>query len=237
MLGQFLEIAVATRPLAAAFEFYKALGFSTIPVGDLLADSYAAFFDGAVAVGLHERDGASPVLTFVRPRLRDYVRPIHRLGAEIEHTHLADDEFNWIGFNDPNGQAIALLEARTFPPGEWNPKNVSACGDFLEYSVAAESLEASRAFWEALGLKEIASGSAPHPWLRFAGHGVVLGLHEGAFKSGPTFRSAHVEARLEYLRAKGLNARAGSPFADKDRSITVVAPDGMPIHLLETLAS
>src|ERR1044071_8972909 len=103
MLGHFLEIAVATRPLAAAFEFYRALGFTSILVGDLLADSYAAFFDGAVAVGLHERDGASPVLTFVRPRLRDYVRPLQRLGVEIEHARLADDEVNWLGFNDPNG--------------------------------------------------------------------------------------------------------------------------------------
>jgi catechol 2,3-dioxygenase-like lactoylglutathione lyase family enzyme len=237
MLGHFLEIAVATRPLAAAFEFYRSVGFTPIPVGDLLADSYAAFFDGAVAVGLHERDGASPVLTFVRPRLRDYVRPIQRLGVEIEHAHLADDEFNWIGFNDPSGQAIALLEARTFPPGEWNQKNVSACGDFMEFSVAAEVLDTSKAFWEALGLKEIAQGDAPHPWLRLAGHGLVLGLHQSSFRSGPTFRSAHVEARLEYLRAKSLTARAGSPLADKDRSITVVAPDGMPIYVLEKLAS
>jgi catechol 2,3-dioxygenase-like lactoylglutathione lyase family enzyme len=237
MLGQFLEIAVAIRPLAAAFEFYRALGFRVIPVGDLLADSYAAFFDGTLAIGLHERDGASPVLTFVRPRLRDYVRSIERLGVEIERAHLADHEFNWVGFNDPNGQAIALLEARTFPPGDWDPKNVAACGDFLEFSVAADSLDDSRAFWEALGLDEIASGDAPHPWLRLAGHGLVLGLHQAAFRCGPTFRSVHVGARLEYLRAKSLNARAGSPFADKDRSITVVSPDGMPIHVLETLAS
>jgi catechol 2,3-dioxygenase-like lactoylglutathione lyase family enzyme len=237
MLGHFLEITVATRPLTAAFEFYRALGFTAIPVGDLLADSYAAFFDGALAVGLRERDGASPVLTFVRPRLRDYVRPIQRLGVDIEHAHLADDEFNWLGFNDPNGQAIALLEARTFPPGESNPNNVSACGDFMEFSVAADSLDVSRAFWEALGLKEIAAGDAPHPWLRLAGHGLVLGLHQTSFRSGPTFRSAHVDARLEYLRAKHVTVRAGSPFADKDRSITVVAPDGMPIHLLEKLAS
>src|SRR5262245_9201515 len=233
MLGHFLEIAVATRPLAASFEFYRALGFTTIPVGDLLGDAYAAFFDGAVAVGLHERDGASPVLTFVRPRVRDYVRPIQRLGIEIEHAHLADDEFNWLGFNDPDGQAIALLEARTFPPGEWNPQNVPACGDFMEFSVAVSSLDASRAFWEALGLKEIVKGDAPHRWLRLAGHGLVLGLHQSSFRSGPTFRSANVEARLEYLRAKGLTARAGSPLADTDRSITVVAPDGMPFYVLE----
>ena len=237
MLGQFLEISVAARPLAAAFEFYRALGLRSIPVGDVLADPYAAFFDGAVAIGVHERDGSSPVLTFVRPRLRDYVRPIQRLGIEIEHAHLADDEFNWIAFNDPSGQAIALLEARTFPPGEWDPKNVSACGEFLEFSVPAGSLEASRAFWTALGLKEIAAGDAPQPWVRLAGHGVVLALHASAFRPGPTFRSAHVHARLEYLRAKGLNARAGGPLADQHRSVTVLAPDGMPIYLLETVAS
>ena len=59
MLGQFLEFSFAARPLAAAFEFYRSLGFTPIPVGDQLRDPYVALFDGDVAVGLHDRDQPS----------------------------------------------------------------------------------------------------------------------------------------------------------------------------------
>ena len=40
MLGQFLEYSVAARPLAASFEFFESLGFSSIPVSDTLPDPY-----------------------------------------------------------------------------------------------------------------------------------------------------------------------------------------------------
>jgi catechol 2,3-dioxygenase-like lactoylglutathione lyase family enzyme len=200
MLGQFLEFSFAARPLAGAFEFYRSLGFTSIEVGDLLRDPYVALFDGDVAIGLHERELPGPVLTFVRPQLRDYVRALRRAGVAIAQSHLADDEFNHVLFEDPNGQAIALLEARTFAPGEWNDANVSACGRFLEYSIATHSLDESRAFWEPLGFTAIAAGQSPHAWLRLAGRGLVLGLHQARFRSGLCFpvartRSAFATAR------------------------------------------
>src|SRR5829696_3548979 len=115
MLGHFLEYSVAARPLAASFEFFRSLGFASIPVGDTLPDPYVAFFDGAITVGLHDRQQAAPQLTFVRPGLRDYARPLRRLGVELINTHLRDNEFHSISFNDPGGQEIVLIEARTFP--------------------------------------------------------------------------------------------------------------------------
>lgn len=235
MLGQFLEVSVAVRPLSAAFEFYSALGFRATPVGDVFAEAYLAMFDGDVVLGLHERELVAPALSFVRPRLRDYVRTIRKLGIELEESHLADDEFNWIAFSDPNGQAIRVLEARTFPPGEWNPQNVSACGEFLEYSLATDSIGGSRAFWEALGLAPIAAGDSPHPWLRLAGRGLVLGLHEARFRPGLSFRSHELPTRLQYLEAKGVSATAGGPLAEHPRrSATLRAPDGTAIYLFDT---
>src|SRR5262245_54607986 len=88
MLGQFLEFSFSARPLAGAFEFYRALGFQTIPVGDQLTEPYVALFDGNVAVGLHDREQAGPLLTFVRPQLREYARAIRRVGVELEREHL-----------------------------------------------------------------------------------------------------------------------------------------------------
>ena len=234
MLGEFLELSLAAEPLADAFEFYRSLSFQPVTVGDQLAHPYLALSDGGVAIGLHARAQTGPRLTFVRPRLRDYARALRRAGIELEHAALADDEFNHVVFSDPNGLAVALLEARTFSPGEWNRQYVRACGEFLEYSVPTHSIERSRAFWEALGLKPVASGDAPHPWQRVAGHGLVLGLHEAGFKPGLSFRAAELDARLEYLRARRVDALAGSPVAEHGRaSATLRCPGGGSIYLVE----
>jgi catechol 2,3-dioxygenase-like lactoylglutathione lyase family enzyme len=237
MLGQFLELSLAAEPLADSFEFYRSLGFQPVEVGDQLKDPYVALSDGGVAIGLHARAQSGPLLTFVRPRLRDYARALRRIGVELEHAALADDEFNQVLFSDPNGQQIALLEARTFAPGDWNRHNVRACGEFLEYSVPTHSLERSRSFWEALGLAPVASGDAPHPWLRLAGRGLVLGLHEAGLGPGLSFRAAGLDARLEYLRAQRVEVHAGSPLAEPGRaSATLRCPGGGSIYLIEARA-
>jgi catechol 2,3-dioxygenase-like lactoylglutathione lyase family enzyme len=234
VLGQFLELSIAAQPLAASFEFYQALGFTSLAVGDSLPDPYLVLFDGNVSIGLHDRELPVAALTFVRPGLRDYVRGLRRLGIELEYAHLADNEFNHVGFADPTGQSVALLEARTFTPGAWNPQNVAPCGEFLEYSLPTDSLPVTRDFWTALGFASLATGSAPHSWERLAGHGLTIGLHETHFKPGLSFRSPHLDARLAYLEAKGITARSGSPIADRAQgSAMLTAPEGTAIYLLE----
>ena len=234
MLGQFLEYSVASRPLAASFELLESLGFKSVPVGDTLPDPYLVYFDGTAAIGLHDREQTGPQLTFVRPGLRDYVRPLRRLGLTLTHEHLRDNEFNSIGFVDPGGQEIVLLEARTFPPGEWDPKNVAICGELFELSLPAADLDASSRFWEALGLAAVASGESPHRWRRLAGHGLALGLHEAHCRPGLSFRCQGLEARVAYLQAKGLAARAGTPLADRGQpSATLTGLAGTDLYLFE----
>jgi hypothetical protein len=235
MLGQFLEYSFAAQPLADAFEFYRALGFQTLPVGDQLAHPYVALFDDHVAVGLHDREQSGALLTFVRPRLSDYARAFRRLGIELEREQLADDEFNQLAFADPNGQGVALIEARTFTRGEWDRRNVSACGEFAEYSVATGSIEKSRAFWETLGLEATAEGCSPHAWLRLEGCGLVLGLHEAVFRPGLTFRCTQLPARVDYLRAKGFSVRAGGPLLEHATNVaTLTGPGGHVLYLSES---
>ena len=150
---------------------------------------YVALSDGGVAIGLHARPQDGPLLTFVRPQLRDYARALRHAGIEVEQAALADDEFNQLLFADPSGQRIALLEARTFAPAEWSRHNVRACGEFLEYSLPTHSLERSRDFWETLGFKAVGRGETPQPWLRLAGRGLVIGLHQAGFRPGLSFQS------------------------------------------------
>jgi hypothetical protein len=235
MLGQFLEYSAAARPLADSFEFFRGLGFASLPVSDVLPHPYVVLFDGALAVGLHDREQDGAVLTFVRPNLRDYVRPLRRLGIELEHERLRDNEFHSVGFTDPGGQAIALIEARTFPPGQWSTENVSVCGSLLEVSLPAADLGESTRFWQALGLAPVAAGDLPHPWQRLAGRGLTLGLHETHCRPGLSFRCSDLAARVEYLRAKGLGPRATSPLADRGQpAATLAAPDGTVLYLFES---
>jgi len=237
MLGQFLEFSLSAEPLARAFEFYRSLGFQPVTVGDQLEHPYVALSDGGVAIGLHSRPQDGPLLTFVRPQLRDYARALRRAGIELEQAALADDEFNQVLFADPSGQRIALLEARTFAPSEWNHHNVRACGEFLEYSVPTHSLERSRSFWETFGLAVVAQGDAPQPWLRLAGRGLVIGVHQAGFRPGLSFQSEQLDARLEYLRAQGVDSKAGAPVAERGlESATLESPDGSPIYLVEARA-
>ncbi len=234
MLGRFLEYSVAAQPLAASYEFYRALGFKSLPVSDTLPEPYLVCFDGTIAVGLHDREQAGPQLTFVRPGIRDYVRPLRRLGVELTQSHLRDNEFNWVSFSDPAGQEVVLIEARTFPPGEWDAHNVAAGGEFFELSVPANDLGESTRFWQALGFSPVASSDAPHGWQRLTGHGLTLGLHETRCRAGLSFRCDDLQARVEYLRAKGLAARDGTPLADRDQSsATLIAPEGTQLYLFE----
>jgi catechol 2,3-dioxygenase-like lactoylglutathione lyase family enzyme len=234
MLGRFLEYSVGAQPLSDSFEFYRSLGFVSIPVADTLPDPYVVLFDGALAVGLHDQQESVPRLTFVRPELRAYVRALARLDVELDYEHLGDGEFNRVGFTDPAGQAISLVEARTFPPPAWDPHNVAACGEFLEITLPSHDLERSSAFWQALGFARVAGGDAPHAWGRLTGYGVTIGLHEIHCRPGLSFRCSDVDARCEYLRAKGLNPRASNPIADRAQaSAALTAPEGTQLYLLE----
>lgn len=234
MLGRFLEFSSPARPLAPSFEFYRALGFASIPVGDTLPEPYVALFDGAVTIGLHDRDEPQAALTFVRPELRAYVRALGRLDLELDYEHLGDGEFNSVGFTDPGGQAIALVEARTFPPATWDPHGLLACGEFFEITLPAQELERSSDFWQALGFARVAAGEAPHAWHRLSGYGITIGLHEVHCRPGLSFRCTELQARCDYLRAKGLAPRNGTAIAERGQpSATLSAPEGTQLYLFE----
>lgn len=234
VLGQFLEFSIATRPLAPSAAYFAALGFRSAATADTLSHQYAAYFDGSVTFGLHDRDATSPTLTFVRPDLKSYVRALRRLRIELDDVQLADDEFNRVTFRDPAGQTVVLLEARTFTPGTWESHDVCVTGTFLEYSVPAEDLAAARTFWEALGLTPLAEDDAPHPFVRLAGHGLVLGLHAMHFQPGFTFLAPQLDARVEFLKAKGCAPRPGAPaLAPRDKRASLTTPDGTTLYLFD----
>lgn len=233
MLGQFLEVSIAADAPADGLTFYRSLGFEELGVIEVLAEPYAAVWDGRVAIGLHARGFDTPALTFVRPELKSYLRAFRHAGVELDFKHLKEDEFHQAGIVDPNGQRVVLNEARTYSPSVWRPAAVPACGELVEYSIATASLDESMAFWRRLGLETVAEASEPHRWIRLAGNGLVLGLHEAVFDAGLTFRANNFEARCEYLRALGQRVSPRAPVAvDTHRSATLATPYALGIYLV-----
>ncbi len=239
MLGRFLELSLAANPLGESFEFYRALEFADVPTGDILAHPYVVVCDGRLCIGLHERDSDEPALTFIRPNLRDYWRALRRHRIDFEFIKLADDEFNEIGFRDPNGQLIVLIEAQTFSPGSWKDDSDSVCGRFFEYSLMTSSRTSAAEFWQTLGFVTVSEGETPHPWIRLEGRGLSIGFHETAyFQPGPSFATTNFDARLEYLHAKGFKTqRASATAGPLQASTTLVAPEGTPLYLFDDRAA
>ena len=239
MLETFLEIGIETDDIAGAFDEFRSLGFSFVNAGDIREHGYAVVSDGDVCIALHESEVTGPWLSFVRPELESYIRALRRLGIELEIARLGEQEFHEVGFRDPNEQLVTLVEARTFSPAAGDDTPASVCGTVLEYSLATGSIEDSAQFWGGLGFETVAEGTEPHPWRRIRGAGISIGLHEIArLRPGLTFTADQIDARTDYLRAKGHDVKAGAPIAPHERpSATLRLTVDLPIYLLEDQAS
>jgi len=234
VLESFLEFAIGSTEIAAAFTELQALGFAAVPPADARGDGYAVVSDGTAYIGIYDQGYYEPCLTFVRPDLEHYVRALRRRGIELELTQLGEQEFHEVAFRDPDGQLVRLVEARTFSPVVEHDGAVSLCGRFLEISLSTRGLADACAFWEGLGLSNVCGGDEPHPWRRLETSGLKLGLHEtAAFPSGLSFAAAQLDARIEYLRAKGFRVTPRTPhFSQARSSATIALGSGAMLYLV-----
>ena len=236
MLGQFLEFSFAAAPLARAFEFYRSLGFQPVTVGDQLTDPYVALSDGASrsACTTATAGTAADVRPAAPARLRAALR---RAGVDIEQAHSPTTSSTRSCSPIRTVRRYAARGADVHA-GEWNQQNVSACGEFLEYSIPTHSLEASRSFWEIAGLSAVADGHPPHPWLRLAGQGLVIGLHQARFRSGLSFQSSSSRRDSSTCGRRASTSEVGprSRTASRVRDAHL-SPDGSSIYLIEARAS
>jgi hypothetical protein len=235
MLGQLLEISIGASPLAESLAAYEALGFSSVPVGDIAEGAYAVVSDGRLAIGLYEDEIDGPVPTFVRPGLVAHTRALRRAGVEFERLALAPDEFHRAEFRDPGGRGVRLVEARTFsPPPTSERRTVPACGEFLELSFMTPAVDLCFEVWQRLGFETVAETEAPRS-IRLRGFGLTLGLHEAARAGAAlTFMAEQLDPRGAYLEAKGFTVRRGAPIGAARDSLVVRLPGGVEAYLLET---
>jgi catechol 2,3-dioxygenase-like lactoylglutathione lyase family enzyme len=234
VLGRFLEFSLAAPDIQASLDFYAGLGFSSAEVGDAWPHPYAVVTDGRICLGLHQEPIPAPSLTFVKPDLLKHLDALERKGIEFEFRHLGDDVFNEVGWFDPSGQLVRLVEARTFSPSKRLANDTSRCGYFLEIAVPAPDRESAKAYWEDFGFVGMEELEDRLPHIACTSDYIDLGLYRPADLRRATLRFEvdDVGGAIANLADKGIVPNGEMPPGLHDGwAAVLVAPEGTPILL------
>ncbi|HEY1992635.1 MAG TPA: hypothetical protein VGH71_09260 [Gammaproteobacteria bacterium] len=220
MLGDFLEFSLATRDMLESLEFYKRLGFVEASARDAWRHPYTVMSDGRVYLGLHKREALSPALSFALPELRSHLPKLEALGIEFEFRNIELHRFNEVGFLDPDGGLVALLEARTCSP--LHAELQTLCGYFLEYRLPVRDTDATLKFWDALGLmtEKDDAGQARISW-----GGINMVLEPKGRRPALVFANGNLEETEALLEMRGL------PIQKDARGLRLTTPEGLNLLL------
>jgi catechol 2,3-dioxygenase-like lactoylglutathione lyase family enzyme len=234
VLGRFLEFSLAAPDIQASLDFYLGLGFSAAEVGDAWPHPYAVVTDGRIYLGLHQEPIPAPSLTFVKPDLLKHLDSFEQKGIEFEFRHLGNEVFNEVGWFDPSGQLVRLVEARTFSPSKRLANDTSRCGYFLEIAVPAPDRELAKAYWEDFGFVGMEELGDRLPHIACTSDFIDLGLYRPADLRRATLRFEvdDVGETLAHLADKGIEPNGEMPPGMRDGwAAALVAPEGTPILL------
>ena len=114
--------------------------------------------------------------------------------------------FNELGWLDPSGHLVRLVEARTFSPSKRLTTDTSLCGYFLEIALPAPQRDAAKEFWEKLGFVGMDEPDALLPHVSCTSDSVNIGLYEPAHLRRPTllFDAGDVGGTLGRLAEAGI---------------------------------
>ncbi|HEX4240623.1 MAG TPA: VOC family protein [Steroidobacteraceae bacterium] len=235
MLGRFLELSLPAPDVQASLEFYTKLGFSQAQVGEAWPHAYAVVTDGRITIGLHAEADWPLALTFVRPDLLEALETLDELGVRLEVRRLSGNVFNEIGWRDPSGHLVRLVEARTFSPVERSALDLPRCGYFAEIALPCEDREISKAYWEFLGFVGLEEDD-PLPHVSCTSDHVDLGLYapEALKRGSLRYEVDDLRAALAKLAEAGIAARDPPPAFDRSRNALLTAPEGTPLLLTAT---
>jgi len=232
VLGRFLEFSVQVDDIAESLAFYRALGFSELPVGDVWTHRYAVVSDGELCIGLHDKDLKGPTLTFVHHDLARNARNMTDSGFEFDTLQLDEDAFNELTFHDPNNHSVAMIEARTFsPPGDTNGD--SLLGELLETTLPARDALKAGLFWAPIAPEVLRIREEPTTHMRFNAGGMPLGLSESIALTAPSLslRCNDRDAIWIALARHSFDHKEFPGFEGAFMSIT--APEGTNLFLFD----
>jgi catechol 2,3-dioxygenase-like lactoylglutathione lyase family enzyme len=236
MLGRFLEFSIPTPDIRASLDFYGTLGFSHAEVGEAWSHPYAVLTDGRICLGLHQDAGSAPSVTFVKPDLIKHLNSLEKLELAFEFRRLGNEVFNEVGWLDPSGHLIRLVEARTFSPSKRKMVDTSLCGYFLEIALPTRSHDTAKSYWERFGFVGMDEPDAALPHVSCTSDTVDIGLYEPAHLGEPTllFEVDDLDKTLASLDAVGIRptGRVPAPLRQMPAAM-LIAPEGTPILLTE----
>lgn len=234
--GRFHELSLATDDIRASVDFYERLGFSHTATTDTYAHPYGVLTDGRLYLGLHQRRVASPTVTFVSAGIAARLDEFARHGIELTLRHTSEDVFNEIGFEGPHGEAVRVIEARTYSPTERAGGETSLCGDFAEVSLPAADFLVAKAFWELLGFVATEEVELPYVHLPLTSDRLDIAFHRPSTFDAPliVFRAPDMPERIERLGTLGLETGEPLPhgIARGDNAL-LVSPEGTQLLLLQ----
>jgi catechol 2,3-dioxygenase-like lactoylglutathione lyase family enzyme len=236
VLGRFHEVSITTADIRESVEFYESLGFSQAPTTDAQLYPYGVLTDGRLFLGLHERRGPSVTLTFVLPDLADHLSAFEKRGIDLSVCKTGSEVFNEIGFRDPFGQDVTVLEARTYSPVARKPADTSLCGYFDEISMPVQDFEAAKAYWEPLGFVATQETDMPYVHLPLTSDHLDIAFHRPRTFDGPmiVFRDPNMATRVARLRELGVKPSPELPRGlDSKANALVESPEGVALLLLE----
>jgi catechol 2,3-dioxygenase-like lactoylglutathione lyase family enzyme len=234
LFGRFLELGLTTTDIAASVAWYERLGFSQLVANDTWSHPYGVLSDGHLCIGLHQRRASSPSLTFVQPGLAGYVQALRATGLEPHFTRLGDDDFHEVELRDPAGQAITVLEARTFSPPH-RGHAPSLCGWFSAWSMPSLNMEAVQAWWEHAGAVALETLDEPIVHLPMTSDHLNLALHRPRTLEAPAlvFTDPGMTALLAQLDERGVQRSPDLPRGlDPKANALLEAPEGTLLLLL-----
>ncbi len=235
MLGRFHELSVPTTDILASIEFYERLGFSQAPVRDVWSHPYAVLTDGRIVLGLHQSTAREASLTFVHPDVASRSGDLERSGVQLAYRRTGAEMFHEVGFTDPSGQLVALLEARTYSPAGRRPESTSRCGYFAALGLPASDFDAARRFWEPLGFVAGDELDEPYPHLPLTSDHLSIVFHRPRMLAGPAlvFAEEDMAERIAQLRDAGIEPHRKPPGGlDPTGNAVIEAPEGTVLLLL-----
>ena len=234
MLGRFHELSVPTADIRASVEFYERLGFAQVATGDVWSHPYGVMTDGRIVLGLHQQPARPLSVTFVRPDVALHGAALERRGMQLSYSRTGSEVFNEIGLEDPAGNLIAVLEARTYSPPA--PRETgSLCGYFAQLGLPASDFAAVSRFWEPLGFVATEESDVPYVHLPLTSDHLNVAFHRPRTLDRHTlvFVDEDMGARIARLRELGISPADGLPRGLKPGANAILeAPEGTLLLLL-----
>ena len=231
-IGRFLEISVRAGDVPESLHFYKTLGFQELETGDIWSHKYGVVSDGALCIGVHDREFDSPAITFVQPDLAKHARSMSDHGFDFSFMRLGEDSFNEIGVKDRDGHVITMVEARTFHADDDHDDD-SLCGTWFEMTLPVRDAMRAAHFWGPVAGAILSMREEPTTHMRFDAGGMALGLSESIALEEPSlcFKCRDKAALKELVAAEGISFDKFPGFEGAFGVLT--APEGTRLYVFD----